>query len=549
MMRARGALLGQSLLCALFCWHTAACVRVPFLRLPQRPLRAGSLAEDNAHSCKPRQVHLSLTGDDTEMTVMWLTDASGCPSAVDYWAASNGVRTVEGLTDSYEAADMCSSPARNENFDPPNIHIAVMTDLEPGRRYHYSIDDGSYENEFQAPPRHGSTQRFTFLAYGDMGEPYDEEAKSPLGEVVMSRVEEDLRHNGGDMVLHVGDLSYAEGKSYVWDRFFDMIEPTAARLPYMIGVGNHEYDYTDGKSRDPSGWTPYLPDWGNYDNGSGGECGVPTAKRFRMPGQDDPDSQAPFWYEFSYGTAHFIMISSEHPMDTSSPQYAWLKSALKRVDRCVTPWLVVAFHRPMYVPHPHKGNTRVGKHLRREFEHLLSKYNVDVAINGHVHSYLRTCPLYNKECLGRDVGGVVHLVIGTGGHKLSDASHNQAHWAESVLVVPGYGRFDIDGADGFSFAFINAESGDVEDSFSLEPRPYLCDIDVANGPEPDDYEDDDEEWLHGQWDWYFGEEEGEEEDNYEEDCGDGDGEDCTVQSGSQIQSTAAPRTESATAVM
>lgn len=32
------------------------------------------------------------------------------------------------------------------------------------------------------------------------------------GEVVMSRVEEDLRHNGGDMVLHVGDLSYAEGK-------------------------------------------------------------------------------------------------------------------------------------------------------------------------------------------------------------------------------------------------------------------------------------------------------------------------------------------------
>lgn len=47
-----------------------------------------------------------------------------------------------------------------------------------------------------------------------------------------------------------------------------------------------------------------------------------------------------------------------------------------------------------------QGNTRVGKHLRREFEHLLSKYNVDVAINGHVHSYLRTCPLYNKVTAG-----------------------------------------------------------------------------------------------------------------------------------------------------
>lgn len=34
------------------------------------------------------------------------------------------------------------------------------------------------------------------------------------------------------------------------------------------------------------------------------------------------------------------------------------QSALKRVDRCVTPWLVVAFHRPMYVPHPHKVRQR-----------------------------------------------------------------------------------------------------------------------------------------------------------------------------------------------
>lgn len=30
-----------------------------------------------------------------------------------------------------------------------------------------------------------------------------------------------------------------------------MIEPTAARLPYMIGVGNHEYDYTDGERAAP----------------------------------------------------------------------------------------------------------------------------------------------------------------------------------------------------------------------------------------------------------------------------------------------------------
>lgn len=34
----------------------------------------------------------------------------------------------------------------------------------------------------------------------------------------------------------------------------------------------------------------------------------------------------------------------------------WLKRDLQRVDRCVTPWVVLAMHRPMYVVFPHKSN-------------------------------------------------------------------------------------------------------------------------------------------------------------------------------------------------
>jgi hypothetical protein len=62
----------------------------------------------------------------------------------------------------------------------------------------------------------------------------------------MDRVLSDLDGRKGSLILHMGDLSYAEGKAFVWDNFFEMIEPAAARVPYMIGVGNHEYDYTDG---------------------------------------------------------------------------------------------------------------------------------------------------------------------------------------------------------------------------------------------------------------------------------------------------------------
>lgn len=38
------------------------------------------------------------------------------------------------------------------------------------------------------------------------------------------------------------------------------------------------------------------------------------------------------------------------------------------MDRCATPWLAVAMHRPMYVVFPHKSNRVVGRHLRESLE-------------------------------------------------------------------------------------------------------------------------------------------------------------------------------------
>ena len=41
----------------------------------------------------------------------------------------------------------------------------------------------------------------------------------------------------------------------------------------------------------------------------------------------------------------------------------WLEWHLEGIDRCVTPWLVVGAHRPMYVVHPHKSNRIVAGQL------------------------------------------------------------------------------------------------------------------------------------------------------------------------------------------
>jgi acid phosphatase type 7 len=90
---------------------------------------------------------------------------------------------------------------------------------------------------------------------------------------------------------------------------------------------SQEYDYPaiqDG-SKDPSGagrmWSP--PFW-NGGSDSGGECGMPTSRRFRVP----ETGNGVFWYSFEVGNVHVAMISSEHDPSPGSPLGDWLAADL-----------------------------------------------------------------------------------------------------------------------------------------------------------------------------------------------------------------------------
>ena len=77
---------------------------------------------------------------------------------------------------------------------------------------------------------------------------------------------------------------YAESTGTDWEHWSRQNEALASRVPYMVSIGNHEYDYiSDENHNDPS-----VTD-GNYSvmNGvqafpgedGGGECAVPVVHR------------------------------------------------------------------------------------------------------------------------------------------------------------------------------------------------------------------------------------------------------------------------------
>ncbi|KXZ48140.1 hypothetical protein GPECTOR_30g236 [Gonium pectorale] len=512
--------------------------------------------------CEPTEVHVALAENDDELRLAWRTGAEGCPSSVSYGRADgSGSRLasaplLQALGSSYTISEdlMCDAPAKRKPFTV-QMHTALMTGLAARHRLLVQRWATSRRSFRVRTPRRagagGSGGRFSFLAFGDMGESVVKQRKSPMAAATVDAMLREADSRPVDLVLHIGDLAYADGKYKVWDSFMAQIEPLASRLPYMVGIGNHEAGpCARGADRDPSGEGPYAPDWGNYGPESGGECGAMTAHRFLMPGTDlasrgggfaraaaaarrstaqstaaataattaaavpataataaavpataatgsagsaadsagsadasgaggdggslgrrRPQPNPPFWYSFEAGGVHFVVLSTEHDLGKDSTQRAWLEADLEGVDRCATPWLVVALHRPMYVVYPHKDNRVVGEHIRAALEPLLLEYDVDLTISGHVHAYVRSCSVAEFACAGeRDPRvGIRHFTIGTAGHVLSAVEDDQRSWCDEVVNDFGFGRFDVDG-DTMQVSFILSRDGSVADSVTLRSK-------------------------------------------------------------------------------
>jgi hypothetical protein len=436
----------------------------------------------------PTAIHLAYTSSFSAMTVSFTTgnlttSTTDAVPVVRYSKVSSKPKPFHiatGTSDSYLASDLCQEPGNiteaGKFYPPGMLHTVEMHELEPLTQYEYEVGVStngtvtvwSEPSIFTTAPKGGDDkQEFSYIVYGDQGCPDSgcHDGKRWLKSMVK-------RETNVTAVHHFGDISYANGAAHVWDAWFRMVAAFSRTLPLMIAIGNHEYDHTaGGVGKDPSGVKTadgFQPSWGNFNaNDSGGECGVPMAKRFRMP--SSPKSNGVFWYSYSYGLVHTIVISSEHDLSMGSPQYNFLEHDLVSVDRKVTPWVILESHRPLYegqVGEHWISNTLVGEAMRDEFEDLLYVHRVDVVLAGHYHEYHRTClGLYRGVC-SKD--GPVHITVGAAGAPLDNfyaaATTYSNPWTARYLPgVFGYGKLEGNATD-LHFSFV--QHGDEHDSLA-----------------------------------------------------------------------------------
>jgi len=418
-------------------------------------------------------VHIALTADPSEMRVHFTAGTKTAP-AVAYGASKGALtKSAEASCITYTADEMCQAPATSSaNFlDPGWLCEAVLTGLEPDATVYYAatsdgVDYSTTQSFMAAPPSNDPDYAFQFVVYADMG------TYSGSAAVTTAAISEaEVTTNNARMVHHIGDISYARGYAVTWEAWFDLISPYSGLAPYMIGIGNHEYDHTSGGAgKDPSGIDTdgsFSPSWGNFGDDGGGECGVPMDRRFTMPS----NGNGIFWYEFSFANTHTIMLSSEHDCSEGSDQYVWLEAALKAVDRSVTPWLLVEFHRPMYNNEAYLGDYDVAVGMQAEFEELLVEYKVDLVLAGHYHSYLRSSRIYKDKT--DETNGIYHYTIGSAGASLDTATLYPKDWVEYFSEEWGIGRITVANRTHMKWEFMqNTKEDAVVDSAWITNKIY-----------------------------------------------------------------------------
>lgn len=420
---------------------------------------------------KPKHGHIALTTEEDAMAIMFNSASNKTPQVRFGLTKQKLNHFATGTSTTYQASDMCHGPANipgQLHFrDPGFMHTVILHNLVPATTYYYrygnSEDGWSTIESFHTRPR---TLEANFIAYADMGV-----NDSPAAIDTSVRVYEEVLNGYDSFLLHFGDISYARGQASIWDTFFQLIEPYATKIPYMISIGNHEYDYTSGGEKDPSNCSGptgagFHPSWGNFGSDSSGECSVPMYHRWHVPS----NGHSIYWYSFNYGGIHVIQMSSEHDWTRGSMQYQWLQSDLQNVNRTETPWVVLTSHRMMYTTQMgEEADLKVADHMKEELDALLYENHVNLMLTGHQHSYERSCAVFKKKCVGSGKAPV-HVVVGSAGASLERKGFSQriGNWSVAHANEFGYLRVKST-AESMTCQFIMNRNGEVYDEFILKP--------------------------------------------------------------------------------
>ena len=347
----------------------------------------------------PDHVVLSATEDpSTSIAINWRTEADNKVGFVELALAGPGPYFKKN-SKKYKAERTVvdSQKAYNDGFKASYFEVKI-DQLIPNKIYAYRVGNFHFKSEWH----HFKTANnqpipISFLYVGD--------AQNYILEL-WSRVIRNAYKTApdADFFIHAGDLVDKGHEDIDWNEWFAAGSFIHSEIPAIAVPGNHEYRYLDG--------SVYSQDE---------VLSVQWNAQFGFP-KNGPRGLEKTCYYIDYPDLKIIALNSNVAIKR---QAKWLREILKSNDK---KWTVVTYHHPVFSASTGRDNPEI----RSLWQPIFEEYNIDLALQGHDHSYARGA-IYEKPVVvknenhGGNIIGPVYVVSVSGGKMYSV---NKSGWDE-----------------------------------------------------------------------------------------------------------------------
>jgi hypothetical protein len=344
----------------------------------------------------PNNVHVTWASDpSTTAAVLWATDIGTIATVVQYGTSMTSLTQVAH-------GHVSSGGASGSLLTEHEVHICGLT---PGTTYYYQVGGMGHFSavqQFHTAPAAGSTNDVNFVVAGDSRDSF----------TIWGNVERQIMTMPGftqpDFQIFSGDAVLLGTDQGAWNQWMTAAQPMLAQIPFVFVHGNHDALAIN-----------YLL-----------QIAQP---QFGIAEQDE------IYFSLNYGPIHLVVLNdspaSGIPGITGTEQ-TWLDHDLGAVDRNVTPWVIVAHHKPAFSSSNHAmdGDTLA---IRAAWPPIYAAHGVDVVFNGHDHDFEVTHPLNGDGSISTGRGTVYVTAAGAGASLYSSATSTFTQYSESVVNFVG----------------------------------------------------------------------------------------------------------------
>ena len=336
----------------------------------------------------PDHIVLNLTADPaTSASVTWRTstkvergvaEIAIATAAPKFW---RNAKTIEAKTEVMDASKIPDAKVIS------HYHSVTFQDLMPDTVYAYRVGDGKIWSEWiQFRTASKEPKPFSFLYVGD--------AQNYILELWSRLIRQGYKKApDASFIIHAGDLINNAHNEKQWHEWFTAGGWIHSMLPSVPLPGNHEYGQFNRKDKESP---RYLSMQWN--------------PQFTLPENGLPELRETNYF-IDYQDTKIIVLDSNREHEK---QAEWLEKVLSGNTK---KWTIVTYHHPLFSA----SSGRDSPELRALWKPIFDKYNVDLSLQGHDHSYARghVAPVEGKNVVSglnmRDATGTVYVVSVSGG--------------------------------------------------------------------------------------------------------------------------------------